>query len=163
MRKAARRIGLALAIMAVAFVVAVVATARRGDPALYPPAANAPSVRILLAHNGYHSGVVLPRAAVAKLAGERGHGALIAVTTRFAAYPWLEIGWGDEAFYRHVPTPGDLTLGLALRALFRPDNPSVLHVVGMSDPRAQLVRASMAELDLSPDGFGRLVAKIDAT
>ena len=163
MRKFARRVSLALVILLVAFVVATLATARRGDPALYPPAANAPSVRILLVHNGYHSGIALPRAAVARLAGERGHGALIAVTTRFAAYAWLEIGWGDEDFYRHVPTPGDLTLGRALRALFRPDSPSVLHVVGMSDPRAQLVRAPMAELDLSTEGFGRLVAKVDAT
>ncbi|HEY1540998.1 MAG TPA: DUF2459 domain-containing protein [Xanthobacteraceae bacterium] len=163
MRKAARRIGLALAIIAVVFVVAVVVTARRGDAALYPPAAGAPSVRILLVHNGYHSGVVLPRAAVAKLAGERGHGALIAVTTRFADYAWLEIGWGEEEFYRRVPTPRDITFGLALRALFRPDNPSVLHVVGVSDPRAQFAGAPMAELDLSTAGFARLVAKVEAT
>jgi uncharacterized protein (TIGR02117 family) len=163
MRKAARRIGLALAIMAAIFVVAVVATARRGDAALYPPAAGAPSVRILLVHNGYHTGIALPRATVAQLAGQRGYGALVAVTTRFSAYAWLEIGWGDENFYRHVSTPGDLTLGLALRALFVPNNASVLHVVGVTDPRAQFVDASMAELDLSAAGFDRLVAKVDAT
>jgi uncharacterized protein (TIGR02117 family) len=163
MRKLARRVGLALAALAVALTVATVATARRGDPALYPPAAGAPSVRIMVVHNGYHAGIVLPRATIARLAGERGYRALIAVTTRFAAFEWLEIGWGDEAFYRHVPTPGDLTLGLALRALFRPDNPSVLHVVGVSDPRAQFVGSPMAELDLSAEGFGRLVAKVDAT
>jgi uncharacterized protein (TIGR02117 family) len=163
MRKAARRIGLALAIVVGLFVVAVVATARRGDAALYPPAAGAPSVRILLVHNGYHSGIVLPRAPVAQLAGERGHGALIGVTTRFAAYSWLEIGWGDEDFYRHVPTPGDMTLGVALRALFRPGNPSVLHVVGLSDPPAQIARSPMVALNLSTEGFERLVAKVDAT
>ena len=163
MRELARRVGLALAILAVALVVATIVTARRGDPALYPPAAGAPSERILVVHNGYHAGIVLPRATVAKLAGEHGYGALIAVTTRFAAYGWLEIGWGDEEFYRHVPTPHDVTLGLALRALFRPNNPSVLHVVGVSDPRAQLVGAPTAELDLSAAGFDRLVAKIDAT
>ena len=166
MRKLARRIGLALAILlailALALIVATVATARRGDPALYPPAAGAPSVRILVVHNGYHAGIVLPRAAMAKLAGERGDAALTAVTTRFAAYGWLEIGWGEEEFYRHVPTPGDLTLGLALRALFRSNNPSVLHVVGVSDPR-QFVGSPMAELELSDAGFTRLVAKVDAT
>jgi uncharacterized protein (TIGR02117 family) len=167
MRKLARRFGLALAtllaILAVALIVAIVATARRGDPALYPPAAGAPSVQILIVHNGYHAGIVLPRATIARLAAERGHGALIAVTTRFAAYGWLEIGWGEEEFYRNVPTPGDLTLGLALRALFRPNNPSVLHVVGVSDPRVQLVHSPRAELDLSAEGFARLVAKVDAT
>jgi uncharacterized protein (TIGR02117 family) len=163
MRKAARRIGLAVAIMAAILVVAVAATARRGDATLYPPAVGAPSVRILLVHNGYHTGVVLPRAAVAQLAGRHGDGPLIAVTTRFSAYAWLEIGWGDENFYRHVRTPGDLTLGLALRALFVPDNPSVLHVVGVADPRAQFADAPMAALDLSAEGFGRLVARVDAT
>ncbi len=116
---------------------------------LYPAAANAPSVRIRLVHNGYHTGVVLPRAAMAELAGRRGHGALIAVTTRFAAYSWLEIGWGEEEFYRDVRTPGDLTIGLALRALFRPNNPSVLQVVGVADPRTQFVDAHIAELHLS--------------
>jgi uncharacterized protein (TIGR02117 family) len=163
MRKLARRVGLALAVLAVALTVATVATARRGDPALYPPAAGAPSVPVMVVHNGYHAGIVLPRATVAKLAGERGYAAVIAVTTRFAAYDWLEIGWGDEEFYRHVPRPGDLTLGLALRALFRPNNPSVLHVVGVSDPRLQFVGSPMAELDLSDAGFDRLVAKVDAT
>src|SRR5579883_160292 len=167
MRKLARRLGLALAtllaILTLALIVATVATARWGDAALYPPAAGAPSVRIMVVHNGYHAGIVLPRVAVAKLAGGRGEGALIAVTTRFAAYGWLEIGWGEEEFYRHVPTPGDVTLGLALRALFRPHNPSVLHVVGVSDPRGQFVGSPMAELELSDAGFARLVAKVDAT
>ena len=164
MRKLARRLGLALAIMAAAFIVAVVATARRGDPALFPPAAGAPAMRILLVHNGYHTGLVLPRAAVAELAGRRGQMALVAVATRFSAYGWLEIGWGDEEFYRNVPTPGSLTVGLALRALFRPGNASVLHVVGVSDdPRAVFAQAQVGELTISAEGFERLVAKVEAT
>src|SRR5262249_61265637 len=101
-------------------------------------------------------GVVLPRAAVAELAGRRGHAALIAVATRFSAYAWLEIGWGDEEFYRNVPTPGSLTVGLALHALFGLDNVSVLHVVGVSDPRAVFDQARMGMLDLSAEGFRRL-------
>ncbi len=163
MRKLARRLGLAFAVLAVAFCVAVVATARRGDPSLYPPVAGVPSVKIMLAHNGYHTGVVLPRAAVAELAGRRGHGALIAVATRFSAYGWLEIGWGDEQFYRYVPTPGSLTVGLALHALFGLDNASVLHVVGVTNPRAVFAQAQMGELDLSTEGFERLVDRIEAT
>jgi len=163
MRKLARRVGLALAILAVAFAVAVVATARRGDPALYPPAPGAPTVQILLVHNGYHTGLVLPRAAVAELAGRRGYSALIAVTTRFAAFAWLEIGWGDEQFYRHVPTPGSLTVGLALHALFATDNASVLHVVGVTRPRAVFTQAQLGELALSAEGFERLLAGVEAT
>jgi uncharacterized protein (TIGR02117 family) len=163
MRKLARRVFLALAVMAVAFVVAVVATARRGDPALFPPAPGAPAVQILLVHNGYHTGLVLPRAALVEIAGRRGHGALIAVSTRFTSFAWLEIGWGDEQFYRHVPTPGSLTVGLALHALFGTDNASVLHVVGVTRPGAVFTQAQLGALDLSAEGFERLLAAVEAT
>src|SRR5258706_7206363 len=101
MRKLAKRIGLALAIIAAALVVVALATARLGDRALYPPA-GASYARILVTHNGYHSSVLLPRAAVAELAGRRGHGALIAVTTRLAAYRWLAIGWREAEVYLNV-------------------------------------------------------------
>lgn len=163
MRKLAKRVGYLLATIAVTLVVAIVATARPGDPRLYPPPAGASRIQILIAHNGYHSGVLLPRAAVAELAGRRGYGALIAVATRFSRYPWLEIGWGDEEFYRYVPTPGSLTAGMAMRALFRRGNASVLHVVGTIQPRTAFAQAHMAALDLSEEGFDRLIAKVDAT
>ena len=165
MRKLARRVGVGLAIILGAFVVAVVVTARPGDAALYPPAAGAPSVQILISHNGYHSGVLLPREAVAGLASRHGYGALIAVTTRFSAYRWLEIGRGEEAFYREVPTPGAAVIhaGVALRALLRPGNPAVLHVVGAYDPRIAFPEAHLAALDLSEPGFERLVAALEAS
>jgi uncharacterized protein (TIGR02117 family) len=163
MRKLARRVGFALAILVAAFCLAVVATARRGDPALFPPAPGAPAVQILLVHNGYHTGLVLPRAAVAEVAGRRGHGALIAVATRFAAFSSLEIGWGDEQFYRHVPDPGSLTVGLALHALLGLDNASVLHVVGVMQPRPAFMEAQMGELAISTEGFERLLAVVEAT
>jgi uncharacterized protein (TIGR02117 family) len=165
MRKLAGRVGVGLAIILGALVIAIMATARPGDAALYPPAAGAPSVRILISHNGYHSGVLLPRAAVAALASRNGHGALIAVTTRFAAYRWIEIGRGEEAFYREVPTVGAAAIhpGVALRALLRPGNAPVLHVVGAYDPRIAFPEAHMAALDLSEPGFARLVARLDAS
>lgn len=165
MRKLASRLGVGLAVILGALVIAVVVTARPGDSALYPPAAGAPTVEILISHNGYHSGVLLPRDAVAALAGRRGFGALIAVTTRFAAYRWIEIGRGEEAFYREVPTPGAAMLrpSVALRALFRPGNAAVLHVVGAYEPRIAFPDAHMAALTLSEAGFERLVAKVDAS
>jgi len=163
MRRLARRLGLVLATILGALVIAIVVTARPGDATLYPPAAGAPSVQILITHNGWHAGVLLPRGAVAELAGRRGYGALIAVAARFADYRWLEIGWGDEGFYREVPTPGSLKLGLALRALFRPGNPTVLHVVGILDPHVAFASAHLAALNLTETGFDRLVAKVDAT
>ena len=44
------------------------------------------------------------------------------ISTRFAAFDRLEIGWGDEGFYREVPTAVSLTVAMAVRALFRPGN-----------------------------------------
>lgn len=163
MRKLAKRVGLALGVVVAGLVVAIVSTARPGDRRIYPPAPDAASIRILITHNGYHSGVLLPRGALAEIAGRRGYGALIAVAARFSQFPWLEIGWGEEEFYRNVPTPGSLTPGLALRALLRPGNASVLHVVGTFDPRSAFPQARMGALDLSAEGFDRLVAKVDAT
>src|SRR5262249_35978966 len=69
-----------------------------------------------------------------------------------------------EGFYRAVPTIDSLTVPLALRALLRPGNPSVLHVVGISgDPRAVFVHSEVVRLELSAAGFDRLADKLDAS
>src|SRR5262249_16492408 len=89
-------------------------------------------------------------------ASRRGLSALGYVATRFADFDWLEIGWGDEGFYRYVPTVESLTVALALRALFRPGNPSVLHVVGVKDdPRAMFANSDLVRIGLSNTGFAR--------
>ena len=91
-------------------------TARPADPMLWP-ARDARIVEVHVVSNGYHAGLALPRAALAEFAGGRGYPALIAVTQRFAAYDWIEFGWGDRAFYQSVPTVGDMNLRLALITL----------------------------------------------
>jgi hypothetical protein len=83
---------------------AVFLTARSGDARLFPPGSVAPRVEIFVVSHGYHAGIVLPRAFVAELAGRRGHGALAALGARFADFRLIEIGWGEEEFYRNVPT-----------------------------------------------------------
>ena len=87
----------------VAFAATAVITARPGDPMLWPPRPGARTIEIAVVSNGYHAGVALPRAALAEFASGRGYPALIAVTQRFAAYEWIEFGWGDREFYRSVP------------------------------------------------------------
>ena len=91
----ARRIGWGLAIVVGLLIATTILTARTGDPALWPPAAGSPTVEILVVSHGYHSGLALPRALVADVAERHGRSALIAVAQRFAAYPWIEVGWGD--------------------------------------------------------------------
>ena len=93
-----------------------------------------------------------------------GLAALQAVGARFAAFAALEIGWGDEAFYRSAPTIGAVTIPLALRALFRPGNASVVHVVGLNAaPATVFAKSELVALRVSDDGFARLLEKLDAS
>lgn len=141
-----------------------VLTARPADPALWPPAAGAPSIEIHVVSHGYHSGIVVERAALAEYAGRGGDAALIAVAQRFANYEWLEIGWGDEGFYRSVPDVASLTVRLALRALFMPGNASVVHVVGLSRPaRETFPKSDIIRVPLSDQGFARMLVGFDAS
>ena len=112
---ALRRLGLALAIAASLFVVAVIGTARWGDRSMWPAAPGAPVTEVFVVNHGYHAGIIVPRKALAELGSRRGLRALAYVATRFADYDRLEIGWGDEGFYREVPTAKSLTVALAVR------------------------------------------------
>jgi uncharacterized protein (TIGR02117 family) len=142
---------------------AAVVTARPADPALWPAPPHERRIDIVVTSNGYHAGVALPRAALAEVASARGYPALIAVTQRFAPFEWIEFGWGDRDFYRAVPTAGDVTLGLALRALFWPGNTSVLHVVGLDRDPEQAFAADFVHVPVSMSGFDRLLAQLDAS
>ena len=164
LRTAVRRVGLCLAIAAGLFVAAVIGTARPGDRSLWPPPAGSPATEVFVVSHGYHAGIVVPRRALAEQSSRRGLSALGYVATRFAGYDRVEIGWGDEGFYREVPTLKSLTVALALRALLRPGNPSVLHVVGIEDdPRAMFPNSDLVRVDLGEAGFERLADKLDAT
>jgi len=151
-------------VLIIVFVAATVATLRPGDHALYPAPAGQPTATVFVVSHGYHAGIAVPRSTLADAASRHGYAALIAVATRFGAYPFLEMGWGDEEFYRNVPTIGSVTVPMAARALFLPGNRSVLHVVGLSyPPRAAFPLADIIALELSEDGFDRMLARIDAT
>jgi uncharacterized protein (TIGR02117 family) len=161
MRTLGRRAFWCLAGLIVLFAAAVFATARTADPALWPPVPGAPTVEIFLVSHGYHSGLVLPRALVAEVAARRGDAALSDVARRFSAYPWIEVGWGEENFYRSVPDVGSLSLTLAVRALFLPGNASVMHVVGVTwPPRTTFPKSDIVSIALSRDGFERALARI---
>jgi uncharacterized protein (TIGR02117 family) len=164
MRTVARRLGFGVLIAVALIAAAAVATARHGDPSLWPPTPGAPTTEIFVVSHGYHAGIVVPRRALADVASRRGLTALGDIATRFAAFERLEIGWGDEGFYREVPTAASLTVALAVRALFRPGNPSVLHVVGLNnDPRAAFARSDVVRIELVEASLARLAEKLDAT
>ena len=133
-----------------------------GDRSLFPPSAGAGRIAVLVVSNGYHSGIVVPRPALAEAAGRAGAGAALSVATRFLHYDEVEVGWGEERFYREVPTIDALNWRLALRALFAPGNASVLHVVGIEGGDRTLFRgADLVRVELSREGFDRLVQSVD--
>jgi uncharacterized protein (TIGR02117 family) len=163
-RRILKWVAWSLGVVVAVLVVAAVATMRSGDARLYPPPAGAARVEVYIVTNFYHSSLIVPREALAEAARRHSLPSLAAVAARFAPYERLEFGWGDEGFYTRVPTSAELTTALALRALLLPGNPSVLHVVGFSEPpRIAYPQAGMVALTLSEDGFGRLAAMLNAT
>lgn len=161
-RKLVRRLGWLIAVGAVAVIVATIATARRGDQALYPP--SGPAIEAFVVSNGYHSGIAVPRAALSEAGRRQGLAALTMIASRFSAYAWIEIGYGEEEFYRSVPTVAAMNLAVALRALFRPGNAAVLHVAGLDEPPpAAFPDAAMVRLQLSEAGFLRMAERIALT
>ncbi|MBV8751240.1 MAG: DUF2459 domain-containing protein [Hyphomicrobiales bacterium] len=163
-RRWSRRLFIAGAVFAVVLITITLATLRTGDRALYPASAGQPTVTVFVVSHGYHAGIVLPRGTLGDMASRRGYAALVAVSTRFGAYPFLEVGWGAEEFYRSAPTIAAVTVSMAARALFLPGNRSVLHVVGLSyPPRAAFPLADIIPLELSEHGFDRMLTGIDAT
>src|SRR5258705_61881 len=108
-RRLAAGLGVALLLALCVLIGTAVITARPSDPMLWPARRDAPTIEIVVVSNGYHAGVALPRAVLAEFASERGYPALIAVAQRFAAFDWIEFGWGDREFYRSAPTASDMT------------------------------------------------------
>ena len=163
-RRIAAGIGVALLVLLGVLIGAAYITARPADPMLWPPRDGARTIEIVVVSNGYHAGLALPRDALAEFASGRGYQALIAVTQRFAAFEWIEFGWGDREFYRSVPTVGDVSLLVALRALFWPGNTTVLHVVGLAgDPAQIFTGAELVRIPLSRNGFDQMLQQLDAT
>jgi uncharacterized protein (TIGR02117 family) len=157
-------IGVALLVLLGVLIGAAYITARPADPMLWPPSPDAAKIEVVLVSNGYHAGLALPRATLAEYASERGYPALIAVTQRFAAFDWIEFGWGDREFYQSVPTVRDISLPVALRALFSPGNTAVLHVVGITgDPARVFTAGELVRIPLSRGGFERMLQQLDAT
>ena len=157
-------IGLGVIVLFAAWMIGGAAwiTARPADPMLWP-ARDERIVDVYVISNGYHAGLALPRERLAEFASGRGYPALIAVTQRFAAFDWIEFGWGEREFYQSVSTIGDMNWRMALRALFAPGNRSVVHVVGISGEPAQAFRAETMKVPLSWNGFDQMLQKLDAT
>ncbi|ODN70845.1 hypothetical protein A6302_01831 [Methylobrevis pamukkalensis] len=157
-----KRIGLVTAVVVVLAGGATWITARPGNPLLYPPRDGAATITVAVADHGYHAGLIVPTDRLRQFAYTDGHQALIEVSERFLVHRWVEIGWGDEEFYRHVPTVETLELPMALAALFAGERATVLHLAGVAQtPKLAFYKSDVAEIDLSEQGFRVLAARLE--
>ena len=120
-------------------------------PDRHPPRSGDASVTIYILGHGWHSGIVvrrddLPTAAWPELG-------------RLPPARFLEVGWGDRAFYESP----DAGVGLAVKAAFASDA-SVLHVAGFDRmPAEQFPRAEIIVIDLSSRGMESVARFISRT
>lgn len=110
------------------------------------------TVRIYVVGHGWHTGLVIPLSdvAVEKCPGLR----------RFEGWEYVEIGWGDEGFYRGAES---ISLGVAFAAAVTP-TPTVLHIVGVNSPVEETYPTSeVIYFDVERERFVEMMAFVGAT
>lgn len=116
-------------------------------PAVEPPLpfSGSGNQAVYVANHGWHTGIVVPAAALPE--------SLTGVRKRFGNAPWLEFGWGDKDFYQ----ARTMTFGLALKAALWPTN-SVVRVVGITDDLPRYFAATgVAKLCVTPGELSSLM------
>lgn len=110
------------------------------------------STQIYVVGHGWHTGLILPLADVDL--------DLYPGLRPFADWDYVEIGWGDEGFYRG----GDaISLPVALAAVFTP-TPTVLHVVGVPAPVEEAFPGSeLISAEIDREDLLAMVRFVDAT
>ena len=107
---------------------------------LYPPPPGEATTVVHVARHGWHSGLVIRRDQIPSGAWPE--------HDRFPAARFLEVGWGDRAFYQSP----DAGIALALEASFASGG-SVLHVTGLDRPPGEhFVHADISTVELSAAG-----------
>jgi uncharacterized protein (TIGR02117 family) len=107
-------------------------------------------VEVYVTSNGWHSAIVVPRAALPTGA--------IPEAADFPGAAYLSLSWGDAEYFP-VREP---TFGMTLRAALQP-TPAVLHMAGLpSHPRDAFPADELVELKTTSEGFEKLVAYLDS-
>jgi uncharacterized protein (TIGR02117 family) len=151
-RRARRGGGWAAAVVLL-LIVLMLATARGGDPALYP-AKPGDQVAIFLVEDGFHTDLALPRDAIGAHVGP-----LATATTQTSSEPWVLIGWGDARFYEAGSAwQGRVLDGVA--ALFG-GRPTVMHLQGVWESPSLAWKTGVHRLVLSRAGLAALMTRTD--
>lgn len=110
------------------------------------------TIDVYLVSNGVHVDVLVP--------ASRPEQDWRAWLPEEAGLPWsplLAFGWGERNFYLNVPEWGDLTPGVALRAVFLPSR-TAMHVSAWSGRPSEHDQVHL--LRLTPEAYADLVAYI---
>ncbi|MCH8829764.1 MAG: DUF2459 domain-containing protein, partial [Planctomycetes bacterium] len=114
-------------------------------------ASSSDSKTIYLVGHGWHTGIIVKIDDV--------NPEIWPESRDFPRRRFLEIGWGDEGFYR----ANGITAGVVFRAAFLP-TPSVMHVVGFDAEVEQVFASSdLIELQVTDAGFDALCRFIHDT
>ena len=120
-------------------------------PPVVSPGSNNPIIYVT--SNNWHTSLVLKTDDLSA--------SLRSKLKKFEAYPWLEIGWGEEAFYR-AP---EVTTVLLLKAALASEG-SVIHIRGLTiEPLTHYVEydVSVYRVKLSDEGLRRLAHHIESS
>lgn len=128
---------------------ALALTACPGNPSTIKPEQHgkAPRLnRVFVASHGWHTGLIVPARPLNNLIPE--------LADRFGSVNYYEIGWGDKEFYQ----AREITLRLALQAIFRSEG-AVLHVVAVPiDPRVYFAGGQVLEICIAESELASLNA-----
>ena len=128
-----------------------------GDPALWKPQ-DETQVPVTLLDNGFHTDLVVPRAALASRPGP-----LADAVGTLGPGDWILIGWGDARFYVDQRPIAD-RLPDGARAFFRPGNPSVLMLRPETiAPEQAFVAEGRRRLVLSDTAFDGMARRVEAS
>jgi uncharacterized protein (TIGR02117 family) len=141
------------AIVGLSLLLFALATARPANPALYPPRSG-DAQTIFLVDNGFHSDLVVPRAAIAARGGP-----IAAAAARTGADPWVMVGWGDSRFYEATSPWQDRLLDAPRAAFGR--RPTVVHLEGVWGAPDRVFRSGVHRIPLSSAGLAALLARAD--
>ncbi|MBJ7486535.1 DUF2459 domain-containing protein [Brevundimonas sp.] len=129
-----------------------------GDPARWPAAATEQRIPVTLLDNGFHTDLVVPRAALASRPGP-----LADAVGTLGPGDWILIGWGDATFYVDQRPIAD-RLPDGARAFFWPGNPSVLMLRPETiAPEQAFVAEGRRRLVLSDTAFDGMARRVEAS
>lgn len=120
------------------------------------PPEGAEAIEVYVVTNGFHTDLVLRRSVLEAGASVLGQ----AVASDTGRGDWVYLGWGDARFFVEEGPIGPRWRD-GLRALFGPENPSVLMVRTGASPASSYAENQRLRLGLTPVAYERLLAHVD--